>query len=152
MVTRELTDHLEQPIVGLNAFGVHDFNEGLFDKSPDEVQQLLPVPRFVRRRLQPRTTSTAMKDRKKSERALLRRRQQVVAPLQCSAQGLMTWYRPAPAGQQRETILQSRANLFDAEEPGACGSELDCQWNAVKAPADVEDDGGRWPLVIEKPG
>ena len=46
-----------------------------------------------------------MKDRKKSEGALLRRRQQVVAPLQCSAQGLMTWNRPAPAGQQRETIL-----------------------------------------------
>ncbi len=135
----ELADHLEQPIAGLNAFGLHDFNQGFFDESPDEIQQVLTIPVFAANGSGRRERPFAMKHGKEPKRPLLRGRQKVVAPLQSGAERLVARNRPASTGQQSEGIRQSRANLFDAEDPGVCRGEFDGQRNTVEAPANVDD-------------
>ena len=74
------------------------------------------------------------------EHRLLRRRQQPVAPLEGSAQSLMSAQGEARArGQQPEPLVQPRANALDAEQRHARCCQLDRQRNSVQSTADLDD-------------
>src|SRR3984893_5066196 len=74
------------------------------------------------------------------QQALLQRRQQVVAPVDCQAEGLMTRERcAASSGEQGEAVAQPVEDLLRAESPGPDRSKLDCERQTVEAPANGDD-------------
>ena len=73
-----------------------------------------------------------------AEHRLLVRRQQAVAPFERRAQRLVApQQRARAAGQQVEALVEPRTQPFDAKQPHAGGRQLDRQWYAVEAAADV---------------
>src|SRR4030081_281316 len=74
------------------------------------------------------------------QQALLQRRQQVVAPVDCQAEGLMTRERcAASSGEQSEAVAQTVEDLLWAEGAGPDRSKLDCERQPVEAPAEGDD-------------
>jgi hypothetical protein len=64
--------------------------------------------------------------------------EQIVAPVEQRAQGLMAWdRRPTPGGKQTEAIVQVVGNLLGAQSRDPRGRQLDCQRNPVQPPADL---------------
>ena len=69
--------------------------------------------------------------------------EQVVAPVDCRAQRLLTGGRVAGTGAQRtEDDVQALGDLAGRQHAAAGGRQLDRQWEAVDAPADLRHDGG----------
>ncbi len=77
----------------------------------------------------------AGKDGQVMKKRLLRFRQQLMAPVECRAESLMTRQRRAAmAGQQPEPVRQGRRDLMHAERGSARRGELERQWNAIEMP------------------
>ena len=77
--------------------------------------------------------------------------EQVMAPIERGAQRLMSRQRGAPtAGEQLKTVVEARRQRLQAERGRARGRELDRQRNAVEAPHDHGDGGGR--AIIRREG
>ena len=71
--------------------------------------------------------------------------EQVVAPIDRGAQGLLARQGgAAAAGQQAKGIVQPRGDLLDAEHLHAAGGQLDRERNAVEPAADLGDGGCSW--------
>ena len=83
-------------------------------------------------------------DRQAAQQGLLRRSQQVEAPIDHRPQGLPV-RQVCPAvfvGQQPEAIIKPRRNLFHRQDFDPGRRQLDCQRNAVEAAADIQQGGG----------
>src|SRR5581483_1465596 len=62
------------------------------------------------------------------------RREQLVAPIQGSTQGLMTRQRGAPtAGEKIEAVIQTRRNLFYTQHPDPHRGEFNGEWDSIQA-------------------
>ena len=65
--------------------------------------------------------------------------QQIVAPVDGGPERLLSRQRRAAAtGQDRETVTQPLEQLIEADCPQPDGRQLECQWHAVEATTEVE--------------
>src|SRR5258708_36751676 len=119
-------------------------DETLIDKGstpPQHIQRLLAlISANKRSRLKSTTTD---KDGKPPEEALLLGRQQVVAPLESIAQGLLaTGQIPCTSLQNRKTTGEASGQGLRRQELDACCRQFDSQRQAVQADADLGDRSG----------
>ena len=94
-----------------------------------------------------------LKTARRPKSSCSRRVQQLVAPLDRRAQGLLPGGRVARArGQERQALVESSEELVRAEQRDACGGQLDRERQAVQPPADLADRLGRPESVLHSRG
>lgn len=82
----------------------------------------------------------ASKHRQVVEQALFRLRQQVIAPVQRGLERLLAGQSDATAaGEQAEALVEPGSDLIDGQRCDARRRELQGQWDAVQALADLRD-------------
>src|SRR5207248_7447377 len=58
---------------------------------------------------------------------------EVVAPVQCGCECLLTRKRGATAAcEETKALIQARGDLLDRQRRHAPRGELDCEWNAIQ--------------------
>ena len=117
------------------------FDERLVDQPRDEVDDLAARDRAAGADVLGRLEGEAAgEDRQPAEEQALLAVEQVVAPLDGGAQGLLARARGAAAGgEDVEAVAQAGGDLLEREGGDARRGQLDGQRHAVQAPADLLD-------------
>src|SRR5258708_22922061 len=119
-------------------------DETLIDKGSTLLQHIQRLLALISANKRSRLKSTPTdKDGKPPEEALLLGRQQVVAPLESIAQGLLaTGQIPCTSLQNRKTTGEASEQGLRRQELDACCRQFDSQRQAVQADADLGDRSG----------
>ena len=139
-----LAERLQQPVPPLAALAVRSSSTCTSDLSTSETQQIERASSspsiHCATRLGGLQGEAAGEDGQAAQQRLLRLGEQVVAPVDGAAQGLLAGQRrPAAAGQQAEAVVQAGGDLLHREGPDPRGGQLDRQRDAVQPGADLPD-------------
>jgi hypothetical protein len=140
LLQRERACRLEQPIA--DGMLPLDHHQRLVDQRGEMVEHAPWLePGVAGDRLRELDRESAGTDAKPSQHGLLVVLEQVVAPLEGGAQGLVSRQRRArTAGEQPEARVEVVPNGTEAEGRGARCRQLDRQRKAVEPTADVDDE------------
>ena len=143
-VARVLSNRLQQ-VVARRAAAV-DHDERASDEATERVERvegrvatgggLRGEPGDLGRRLE---RAAPGEDGEAPEQPPLVIGQQVPAPVDQRLEGLLSRQRrPSAAGEQAETVSEPQRDLLHRQERHPGGRQLDGQWDAVQAPADLD--------------
>ena len=136
----ELADGLEHLEAGFVAVDLGATQETLLNQRRQSLKGIDSQLSRAADRLDRVQRPSAGEDGEPAQQPLLRRLQQLVAPVDRAAQRLLTGGQiPRTAAQEREPASEPSQDRLRTEDACPCGSELDRQWQAVQAGHDLGD-------------